>query len=75
MTLSAKRRNENGGCYPISERSCGGFDGDGSAETRKEVYAKLLKFLNTNDRIGVDRLYGILSPTGTFTFLGLASRP
>ncbi|KAF9448658.1 hypothetical protein P691DRAFT_668993 [Macrolepiota fuliginosa MF-IS2] len=32
-------------------------------KTQKEVYAKLLKFLNTNDKIGVDRLYGLLSPT------------
>ncbi|XP_006455342.1 hypothetical protein AGABI2DRAFT_187742 [Agaricus bisporus var. bisporus H97] len=34
--------------------------------TRKEVYAKLLQFLNTNDKIGADRLYGILSPTDLY---------
>ena len=33
-------------------------------ETRKEAYAKLLSFVDTNNRFGVDRLYGLLSSTG-----------
>ncbi|TFK35543.1 hypothetical protein BDQ12DRAFT_634973 [Crucibulum laeve] len=32
-------------------------------KSRKEVYGKLLKFIDTNDRFGVDRLYGRLSST------------
>ncbi len=39
----------------------------GDAGTRKEFYAKLLIFLHTNEKIGVDRLYGILSSTGEYT--------
>jgi len=33
-------------------------------ETQEDLYTKLLKFLNTNERISVERLYGLLSPTG-----------
>ncbi|KDR78810.1 hypothetical protein GALMADRAFT_244386 [Galerina marginata CBS 339.88] len=32
-------------------------------KTRKEVYDKLLKFISSDDRFGVDRLYGFLSST------------
>ncbi|KAJ3573523.1 hypothetical protein NP233_g2376 [Leucocoprinus birnbaumii] len=34
--------------------------------TRKEVYGKLLAYLNTNERIGVERMYGLLSPTDLY---------
>ncbi|KXN86467.1 Vam6/Vps39-like protein [Leucoagaricus sp. SymC.cos] len=33
---------------------------------KKEVYTKLLKFLNMNDKIGVERLYGLLSLTDLY---------
>ncbi|EDR08609.1 uncharacterized protein LACBIDRAFT_235177, partial [Laccaria bicolor S238N-H82] len=38
----------------------------GDEKTRKEAYAKLLSFVDTNDRFGVDRLYGLLSSTDLY---------
>ncbi|KAF9007557.1 hypothetical protein BDQ17DRAFT_1350883 [Cyathus striatus] len=35
-------------------------------KSKKEVYSKLLKFLDSNDRFGIDRLYGHLSTTDLF---------
>jgi len=32
--------------------------------TRKEVYRKLLAFIETNDKFGVSRLYGLTTSTG-----------
>jgi hypothetical protein len=33
-------------------------------EARNEIYAKLLEFINADDRFGVDRLSGFVSSTG-----------
>ncbi|KAF5342379.1 hypothetical protein D9611_001421 [Ephemerocybe angulata] len=38
----------------------------GDEELRREMYSKLLTFLDSNDRYGIDRLYGQLSTTDLF---------
>ncbi|KAF8969138.1 vacuolar sorting protein 39 domain 1-domain-containing protein [Flammula alnicola] len=35
----------------------------GDEKSRKETYEKLLNFINTDDRFGIDRLFGYISPT------------
>ncbi|KIJ98467.1 hypothetical protein K443DRAFT_9138 [Laccaria amethystina LaAM-08-1] len=38
----------------------------GDEKTRKEAYAKLLNFVDTSNRFGFDRLYGLLSSTDLY---------
>ncbi|PPQ95740.1 hypothetical protein CVT26_015866, partial [Gymnopilus dilepis] len=60
MVETARKRNDE------SEKLrsfCRKLHSSQFAETRKEVYDKLLKFIGTDDRFSVDRLYGFVATT------------
>lgn len=67
MTVLAKKRNDESGHFHSICHTILAYESD-STETRKDAYDKLLKFIGSNDKFGIERLFGFVQPTGIFFY-------